>query len=678
MFRKVLIGVSVIALTGAGLASCTSGPDAGAAQSAATADVSLTGQRVDNFQLVDQFGVGHELYYHKASSAVVLVTHALNDPTSDQAAAALAALQASHAGKGVEFMMLNSSNGYDHTAIEKKTADLSVPVLDDRLQLVGRSLGVTRTGEAMVIDPKTWKIAYHGAVDGVGTALTQLTAGQPVTVAAGKLSGAPIAFPDRARKAEFAKISYTKDVAPILAENCVVCHSEGGMAPFAMNEYQTIKGFAPMIREVLRTKRMPPFHADPHYGKWENDMNLSDQEILTLVNWVEAGAPRGEGEDPLELAHYVAPEWPMGKPDLIVKIPASDIPASGIVDYKDWAVPSELTEGKWLKATAWKAGARETVHHILGGWIPQQTSSSGTFSWNVSIGGYGPGGPDNLTPANTGIYVPPGGSFTFQMHYTTTGKAARDETEVGLYFYDEKPEFVLRQAAVTDFSIEIPAGAARHEEQAYLEIPHDMVLYGTQPHAHYRGYASKLTLRYPDGTEKVLLNQPQYDFSWQREYIFDGMLDVPAGSKIIANYIFDNSVNNRYNPDPSINVTFGEQTHEEMLFTFIRYRWKDETSTNPTDQYQTDLQSGVLFGALDDNIDDKLQLAEFRTSPRLKIFRDNFKLMDQNSDGAIDKAEFKRANDFMRQMRNRGGQAPAASSDAGATAFEQQATGGGN
>jgi mono/diheme cytochrome c family protein len=629
----VALGVSALALAGH-----------------ATPGKPIAGSVAENFTLTDQQGVGHTLYYHAAQPAVVIVTAAVGDPASERAIAKLSRVKAAFAGKNVEFFLLDSKAGDSREAIDAAGARLDIPLLADELQLVGRSLGVTSTAEAFVVNPKTWMIAYHGPVDGVADALSALIAGKSPAVAEVAVKGTPIAFPDRAKAASFAKISYAKEVAPILSAKCVVCHTDGGMGPFAMNSYEVVKGFSPMIREVLRTKRMPPFHADPHYGAWKNDMSLSAAQVKTIVNWVEAGAPRGAGEDPLKAARPQLADWPMGKPDVIVKVPAFDVPASGLVDYQDRSIPTNLTEGKWLRATAWK-GASPTVHHALAGWIPEVRADGRGFSWNTSMGGYGPGGEANLSPPSTGTYLPPGGSFAFQMHYTTTGKPVRDETEVGLYFYKEEPKYILRQASVTDFSIELPAGASRHKERAYLEFPHDALLFGTQPHCHSRCYSTKLTLRYPDGKQKVLLNQPRYEFGWQREYLFKELLPVPAGSVLIAEYVYDNSAANVANPDPKHDVVFGEQTSEEMLFTFVRFRWKDETSAIRRDDYQKDLQNGVMFGALDDNMDGKLQKAEFRNAKMFAPLKANFALVDKDKDGAVDKAEMQAAQAMMRRMR---------------------------
>jgi peroxiredoxin len=674
------LGVTTAALALVGFALTAAG------NPSRTEGSSMAGMKADNFMLADQSGLGYELFYYKHAPAIVIMAGVPGEKTTDKAKAALKALKAQDEGKGVKIFVLDSTSR-DSSDILNASGDFDgIPVLVDRMQMVGRSLGVKRTGEAYVIDPKTWTIAYHGPVDAslsakpksgasVAAAVDALVSGKPVQVREAALKGgAKIEIASRGQTAQFAKISYSADVAPILEAKCLSCHVKGGMAPFAMDRYETVKGFAPMIREAVRTNRMPPFHSDFHGETWKDDMRLSDAQSETLVNWIEAGAPRGEGADPLPAAQHTPPEWPLGKPDLIINVPAFKVPASGIVDYQDWSVASPLTEGKWLKTTAWRAGAVPVVHHALAGWIPEVRADGRGFSWNTSLGGYGPGGEENKTPADTGIYVPPGGSFAYQMHYTPVGKEMTDATQVGYYFHKEKPKYILRQISVTDFSIEIPAGEERHHETAYLEFPRDALIFGTQPHCHSRCYSTKLRIRYPDGKEKLLLNQPRYDFGWQREYHFTNLFEVPAGSILIADYVFDNSVNNPSNPDPTHKVTFGEQTSEEMLFTFLRFRWKDETAENRHDEWMRELQQNVTFGAFDDNIDGKITAAEFRNDPRFAPLKGYINVVDADKDGALSKAEFSKAMEIMSNMRRqRPASAPAAPApDKGTAAMTQQ------
>lgn len=381
----------------------------------------LAGTKVDNFMLADQTGMGHELYYYVDRPAIVIVTAAQGDSVSAKAMTALNKVRGQFKDKNVLFLMLDSALKSDHSKFEGVPGTADLPVLADELQLVGRSLGVTSTGEAFVIDPKnSWTIAYHGPIDdsfaqkrnkeaNLAIALNAVLAGKSVPVTEAAVKGTPIDFPDRKQTAEFAKIDYATQIAPVLADKCVSCHTQGGMGPFAMNSYDVVKGFAPMIRETLRTRRMPPYHSDNHGSIWTDDMRLSDAQLKMVVNWIEAGAPRGTGKDPLPDAAKPAPKWPLGEPDVIVQVPTFQVPATGIVAYQDRSVPTKLTEGKWLRATAW-ANATPTVHHALAGWIPKEDPNGRGFSWNVALGGYGPGGAPNLTPENTGIYLPPGGS----------------------------------------------------------------------------------------------------------------------------------------------------------------------------------------------------------------------------------------------------------------------------
>jgi mono/diheme cytochrome c family protein len=647
----------------------------------------IAGSKVDNFMLADQTGMGHELYYYTDRPAIVIVSSAAGDPVSEKAAAALAKVRDEFKAKNVLFLMLDSSLDSKRGTFVGKPGSAELPVLADELQLVGRSLGVTTTAEAFLIDTKTWTVVYHGPIDNsfaqkknkkanLTHALNAVLAGQPVAVAEAAVKGTPVAFPDRGKTAEFAKIDYASQIAPILADKCVVCHTQGGLGPFAMNSYDVVRGFSPMIREVLRTKRMPPYHSDSHGSIWTDDMRLKDEQVKTIVNWIEAGSPRGEGKDPLPEAAKPAPKWPLGEPDVVVQIPAFEVPPTGVIDYQERSIPTNFTEGKWLKATAW-ANATPTVHHALAGWIPRVDPKGRGFSWLTSLGGYGPGGAPNLTPDDTGIYVPPNGSYAYQMHYTPIGKTVTDSTEVGYYFYKEQPKYILRQASITDFSIEIPPGVERHQETAYLEFPHDAEIFGVQPHCHSRCFSTKLRIRYPDGTEKVLLNQPRYYFGWQREYHFENLLEVPAGTLLIADYVYDNSTLNMANPDPKKNVTFGEQTSEEMLFTFARFRFKGETTTERHDEWFAQLQGNVTFGALDDNIDGKLTAAEFRNDPRFKPVVQYLPMVDADKDGALSKPEMANALQMMRKMREQKAAQEQAEKkeDAGGAAMKENATG---
>ncbi|MDB5435861.1 MAG: hypothetical protein JWR47_2118 [Phenylobacterium sp.] len=661
--KSAKLGVLALLAGTAAIVGCSSdatSPNALAHGAGVVATAAAAPASVDNFMLVDQNMEAHELYRLADAKAVVIVTQANGDAVMRGLAPALKSLKAAYAAKGVEFMMLNSNLKDTREAIqaEAQKAGYDTPILMDSYQLVGESLGVTRSAEVFVVDPKSWKVAYRGALAGgsAAKALDALTAGEPVTVAdATPGRGAAIAFPERG----VAKVSYAKDVAPILEAKCVACHQEGGIAPFAMTNYQMVKGFAPMIREVIRTDRMPPYHADPHVGKFSGDKRLTADQVKTVVHWIEQGAPRGDAPDPLAATRHVAQEWPLGKPDLVLNVPAYTIPASGVVDYQRPAMANPLTEGKWLRASTVKPGSRQGVHHLLTGWMAEMPADgrSSETKWQGSVGGYAVGSESSIMPANTGSYVPPGGAIGFQAHYTPFGKEETDKSQIALYFYDKPPELIMHSVVVMDPTIVIPAGEGRHKEVAYVEFPRDALLYSAFPHAHYRAYSSDLWIQYPDGKQKLLLSLPRYDFNWQRDYTFAEPVKVPAGSKLIAHYVYDNSKRNPSNPDPKIEVSWGEQSFQEMLFTQLRFRWADETAQHRV-KYDEEFGKTRLLGMMDDNLDGKLQKAELKGGIGTQLLK-YFDVLDKNHDGALDRDELAAAQAMM-GPRRRADSAPAA------------------
>ncbi len=618
----------------------------------------IVGMRVDDFQLIDHEGTAHRLYYYKDSPAIVLMTQGNGCPIVRNAIPSLREVRDAYASQGIEFFLLNSNMQDNRASIAAEVAEFGydIPVLVDEYQLIGESLNVTRTAEVYVIDTSSRKVVYHGPVDDrltyqtqkaeakhhyLSDALDSVINGKAVTVAHVEAPGCLVNLPEKERLAQHAEISYHDTIAPILEDKCVECHQKGGIGPWPMSSYEMIKGFAPMIREVIRTDRMPPWHSDPNVGHFLRDRSLKPEEIKTLVHWIEAGAPRGDGPDPLAEPRDPVGEWPLGEPDLVVSIPSFEVPATGIVDYQRPAIENPLTEGKWIRATTVNVGSRETVHHVLSGYMKEMPADgrSRESQWGVSVGGYAVGAESQIMRRDVGTYLPSGGAIGFQMHYAPYGKSVTDTTQIGLYFYDEPPELMMRSSVILDVSIEIPANTSHHEELAYLEFPKDALLYYAFPHAHYRGQSSTLSLRYLDGREVVLLSLPRYDFNWQRAYEFAEPIEIPAGAKLISRYEYDNTAQNFANPDPSVEVKWGEQSHEEMLFTAISYRWQDETTVNKKDQYQRLLSSTSLFGMLDDNIDDVLVKEELKGRAGRRL-AGNFDGLDRNGDGELSREEY--------------------------------------
>ena len=618
----------------------------------------VVGMRVDDFQLLDHMGVAHRLFYYSDAPAIVVMTQGNGCPIVRNAVPAYRQVRDNYQEQGVKFFLLNSNLQDNKTTIAKEVADFGfdIPVLVDENQLVGESLNVTRTAEVFVIDPKSRKVVYHGPVDDrltyqnqkakaefsyLSDALDAVIAGETVKISQVDAPGCIVNFPERDNKERHTNISYHDTIAPILEERCVECHQVGGIGPWAMTSYDMIKGFSPMIREVIRTDRMPPWHSDPNIGSFLHDRSLTSKEIKTLVHWIEAGSPRGEGYDPLADPRESLPDWPLGVPDLILTVPSFDVPATGVVDYQRPYVVNPLEEGKWLRASTVKVGSRESVHHVLTGYLKEipKSGQSNEVRWGASVGGYAVGAESMIAREGLGTYIPAGGAIGLQMHYTPFGREVTDTTQIGLYFYDKRPPRMLRNSVIMDFSIEIPPEKANHAETAYLEFPKDAELFYAFPHAHYRGQSSTLAIRYPDGREEMILSLPKYDFNWQRAYEFKDPIKVPAGAKLIARYTYDNSTQNAANPDPSKKIVWGDQSFEEMLYTAISYRWTDETSADQKGEYQELLNAGRLFGMLDDNIDESIQKDEIRGRAGRRL-AGNFDRLDRNGDGALSWQEY--------------------------------------
>jgi len=604
-------------------------------------------EKIGNFQLTDTTRLAHELFYFGYSPAIVVMSQSNGSKISRESAAELAKIQAAYKDKGVLFYMMNSNLGQSReaTAAEAKAQKFAMPVLMDELQLVGEQLGVQREGEVFVIEPKTgFKVAYHGPVSQTAKAIDAVLAGKPVANPRVDVKvGSTVTFPERGKAAEHANISYSKDVAPIIQAKCVACHQDGGIAPFKFDSYEVVKSFAPMIQESVMSERMPPYFADPHVGAFKNDHGLSLEQNKTLIHWLRAGAPRGAGPDLLKETAGKAPEWPteLGKPDVIVTLPEFDVPASGTVEYQNMRIDNPFKNDTWLKAIAIKPGARSVLHHVTSNHSPDRGAPPARIPGG-SVGSYTPGAEPQVIADGAGAPVPGGGKFSFSMHYTTVGKAAADQTQIGYYTLKQAPEFIKRSTVISDFALKIPKGEARHKEIAYLEFPADAYLYTLYPHSHYRGWSVELKQKTPDGKETLLLSLPKYDFNWQRDYDPVEPIHIKAGTKLIATWIYDNSEHNKANPDSTINVTWGEQSFEEMMYFRVNYRWADETVSNVRNDLQVKLMDSRTIGALDNNADNKVQIDELTGT--MASVKPRFADLDLNKDGGLDKKELEAGN----------------------------------
>ena len=322
--------------------------------------------RVGDFALLDHTGTFHQLSYYGDQAAVVMVVHANDSAAVNDYLAELELLQADYAEVPVVFHMLNAVAGDTRQSIAAAAEehDIALPILVDETQLVAESLGVKRVGEVLVIKPDTMQLVYRGSLDQLGEvrcAINATVKGTEVTVAEFAGAGEPIAYAPRTQT-----VSYSKDIAPILEENCVQCHHEGGIGPWAMTGHAMVQGWSAMMREVVMTQRMPPGQVDPHVGRELLEVaGLTTAEMQKLVHWIDAGAPGDDAPDPLEGLQFANSKWGFGEPDLVYTIPAQEIPATGVLDYRYVPVELNLDRDVWVKAMEFIPGDPAVVHHVI-------------------------------------------------------------------------------------------------------------------------------------------------------------------------------------------------------------------------------------------------------------------------------------------------------------------------
>ena len=525
--------------------------------------------RVGDFALLDNTGKFYQLSYYGDQQTVVILSYAAGSKAAEAAALELQALsQAS----GTELWLLNTNPADSRETVSAAAveANIKLPILMDQTLLVAQQLGLKSVGEVVVIDAQTMSKTYQGGIAGVSAVLNAKNSAE--SVASTAVEGAPIAF------VQADNVSYTNDIVPILKDNCVQCHYEGGIGPWAMNSHVMVQGFSQMMKEVVMTKRMPPGQIDTHVTKPLREVaGLTAEEQQKLISWIDAGAPQDGEVDLLAEVKISTPKFTFGEPDLIFKVPPQSIPATGIIDYRYVPVELSLDRDVWVEAMEFVPGDAEVLHHVIA-YVssPADKTVRGRetgAAQGESVGGFAPGRPGEIFRDNSGRLIRKGSNLLLQMHYTTSGREAVDETEIGVFLHDNTPKYVMAGGVAGQRRFFVPPHTKEHKLEGVQEIERDAFLYSMMPHMHYRGKYMNYSVEYPDGKTEMLLSVPRYDFNWQFNYELKEPLFLPAGSRLIARGAMDNSDRNPGNPDPSKPVHFGLQTKHEMFFGFTTLRY---------------------------------------------------------------------------------------------------------
>jgi hypothetical protein len=384
--------------------------------------------------------------------------------------------------------------------------------------------------------------------------------------------------------------TFYKNVVPILQNHCQVCHRTGEIAPMPLVTYDDVKPWVVAMKAAVQSKQMPPWFADTHYGKFSNDPSLSEAEIATIVKWVDAHAPAGDPKEAPAPPHW-AEGWIIPQPDQVFTMPVPvQLPARGDVEYTYEIVPTHFKEGRWVQMSEVRPTSREHVHHAVvyirppdSTWLrdapvgkpftaadmtdpKSHAEALATTSDMLLV--YAPGSEPDRWPEGMAKYIPAGSDLIFQMHYTTNGTAATDQTAMGMIFAKHPPAQRVLTLQLTNHSFVIPPETDNYNVYQRGTLPKDATLLSFFPHMHLRGKRFEYDIVRADGTIEPLL-KVKYDFHWQLSYRLATPLPLKAGTVLQAVGTYDNSENNMHNPDPKKSVTWGGQTYEEMMVGFF-------------------------------------------------------------------------------------------------------------
>lgn len=401
-------------------------------------------------------------------------------------------------------------------------------------------------------------------------------------------------------QAEPLKPTFSKEVSRILQNNCQSCHRPGQAAPFSMLTYEQTRPWAKAIKSAVLQKKMPPWFADPKYGKFVNDPSMSQADIDALVSWVDSGAPLGDPKDMPAPKQYVD-DWSIPKPDVVFQLPKPfAVPATGTMEYQNVIIPTGFTEDKWVEHVQAKPDNYGIVHHIVAYVRAPGSNYFADMPKNVFflappaksegpkpkddvpndwLTGFAPGQPPDMFKPGQGKLIPAGSDIVLEVHYQPNGKAATDQSKLGIVFSKQPPQERTMTLSAASSSFKIPPGDPNHRVDASYTVPEDVTLLGLHPHMHMRGKSAEYRVTFADGRSETLLSVPKYNWHWQLWYDLSEPMKLPKGTKLQCTEHFDNSKNNPENPDPTKTVIWGQQSEDEMMVCMFNVAFDAKITT---------------------------------------------------------------------------------------------------
>jgi peroxiredoxin len=548
-----------------------------------------------SFDLSDAEGRRHAMPAAGEAKAVVFVFIGLDCPISNSYAPELGRLYGEYSKRGVVFYAVQSDPSVAPAEVRRhaRESGLPFPILLDPVQTLARQLGATATPEAAVVSAAGGELLYRGRIDDrvvdfgkarqrptrqdLRLALEEVVEGKAVSRRITKAVGCAIA---RIEPSSGAKVTFARDVAPILYKHCSSCHHAQGAAPFALLTYEDAVRRAALIAAVTAKRYMPPWKPEPGYAKFVGERRLSVQEIAVLRDWAAAGAPEGNPAA-TPLAPKFSEGWQLGKPDLVAKMPEPfRVAADGPDVYRCFVVPMSVAQNRYIKAIEFQPQDRSVVHHALffadPGRIAREKDAadpgpgyacfgSPGFLPARGLGGWTPGsGPIEL-PADAPTTLPKSSDLVLQIHFHPTGKAESEQSSLALYFTDTAPTRQIIDIPLGSNQIDIPPGERAYKVRDHFTLPVGVEAIGIIPHAHYICKDMKGLATLPDGTKKSLIWIRDWDFNWQEQYRYATPMRLPGDTRLEMEFTYDNSDENPRNPShPAKRVLWGPELTDEM------------------------------------------------------------------------------------------------------------------
>jgi thiol-disulfide isomerase/thioredoxin len=632
---------------------------------------------------VDLTGVQRSWRAGRGDRLTVIALTSVTCPLCRKFGPTLARVESAFADRGVRFVFVNVSGIDSSDAMRKQVADLGFKglYLNDRDGSIAAALGARTTTEVFVIDASN-TLVYRGPVsDQYGVdftldaprqrlleaALEASIAGKAPAIAALASPGCAIEPKQAVAAAQSVPtVTYARDIARIVQNNCVECHRSGGAGPFALDSFEAVSKRASMIRAVTQEGTMPPWFAAPMHSAdgavkpspWSNDRSLIPAEKQAIVAWIEAGKPEGDRADLPAPRVFPDGAWRIGTPDAIYQLPEPiAIKADGFMAYQTVVVPTNLREDRWVKAVQIVPTDPSVVHHVLVFALDAETAKDprtrrrpGADESGGYWAAYVPGNDHSVHDDGFARRLEAGSSLLFQIHYTPNGEATSDQMKLGVVFADEPPKHVVRTAAISNMRISIPPEAPNHREASQVRIPANAKVLAFMPHMHVRGKAYRYELEPADGGgRQMLLDIPEYDFNWQLRYELREPLSVARGATLHGTAWYDNSAGNPANPDPSKTVRWGPQTRDEMMLGYIEYYLVDEDPSRPSDldpgsTPRRGLAAGGARGALFERLTKLFDANDDGTITKDEVpenLHPQFDRLDRNGDGELTKSDFR-------------------------------------